>query len=408
MSSAVAVLGPRVKTWEFPQSNASQSYASHGFFRYFGKLPPVVTGKIIDYAGPTGPVLDIMCGSGTTLVECCLRGVPSVGIDVNPLSILVSQVKTTSFDLDELQRLARTVLNDVDGRISDLPTIGTPKRKSSDQLSFALESPRNNGSGHKLQVPNIRNMDYWFEPEIQQQLAAVSSVLDAIPKTTEKDFFTVAFLSLIRRVSNASPRIGRIFHRGAYDGPGVATVLKVRVSEMIVGAQEFARTARLHSPDCLIADGRKTPLVEESFNLVLCHPPYFALYKYSSDVLRFELDWGGFARKPIADLEIVDGFKTTERSTFEDHIRDMAEIMRESHRLLRKGGLLCIVTSNSTLREERLPVVEQIIERGCSPRIGFSVHEVFKREVKFAQASYHRSARADKLTAEDFVVFFKK
>ena len=39
-------------------------------------------------------VLDPFCGSGTTLVECKKKGIPSLGIDANPVCVFASQVKT--------------------------------------------------------------------------------------------------------------------------------------------------------------------------------------------------------------------------------------------------------------------------------------------------------------------------
>ncbi len=40
-------------------------------------------------------VLDPFCGSGTTLVECMKRGIPSTGIDANPVAVLAATAKTT-------------------------------------------------------------------------------------------------------------------------------------------------------------------------------------------------------------------------------------------------------------------------------------------------------------------------
>lgn len=404
----ISVEEVEAKVWEFPETNASQSYVTHGFFRYFGKLPPVVTGRIIDHVQPNGRVLDIMCGSGTTLVECCLRGIECVGVDVNPLSLLITRVKTTRYDSSLLERIGNKLCADI---ARDVPATGhrrALKNGNSDQLLLGNLGGFANGERALRAVPNIRNIDYWFEPDIQQELATISEHVEMLPPGIEKDFFKVAFLSIIRKVSNASPRIGRIFHRGAYDGPDSLTVLKARILEMISGADEFASAARLFSPECILADGRCTPLSADRFDLVVCHPPYFALYKYSSDVLRFELEWGGFERKQVVANEIVDGFKTTDVTLLDDHIKDMGAILKEARRVLRAGGSVCVITSNSTFKDERLPVIDKLIEAGCSPDVGLRVAELYKRGVKFAQATYHRSARKDKVTEEDFLVFFKK
>ena len=56
--------------------------------------------KLVQYVvellsiGPNHVVLDPFCGAGTTLVQCKKLGIPSVGIDANPVCKLASQVKT--------------------------------------------------------------------------------------------------------------------------------------------------------------------------------------------------------------------------------------------------------------------------------------------------------------------------
>jgi hypothetical protein len=55
-------------------------------------------------------VLDPFCGTGTTLVECKKLGIPSVGIEANPMAFFASQVKVDwAVDPDGLLRHARMV-----------------------------------------------------------------------------------------------------------------------------------------------------------------------------------------------------------------------------------------------------------------------------------------------------------
>lgn len=407
VSTLVPAVANQLESWDFAETNAAQSYATHGFFRYFGKLPPAVTSRILEEARPrSGPVLDIMCGSGTTLVESRLKGIDSVGVDVNPLSLLVSEVKTTRYDIPALQKAIGRFWEELDQQFVSVARVvpKESKRKESGDLFQSARVP----IFHKLQLPEIRNINYWFAPEVQQQLAVLRDLVDCLPEGAEKNFLRVGFLSIVRRVSNASPRIGRIFYRGVYGDKDVDVVFKQKIGEMLEGAADFAMRAKANAPLLLRCDARSTSLESESCGTVVCHPPYFALYKYSSDVLRFELAWGGFDRKPIADGEIVDGFKTTDRALFDHHIADMRRVMAESYRVLAQGGALVIITSNSTLRDERLPVVDRLLEEATASGIGFTLRKVVRRSVKFAQASYHRSARQDKVTAEDFILFLQK
>jgi tRNA G10 N-methylase Trm11 len=48
-------------------------------------------------------VLDPFCGIGTTLLACKQRGIKSIGFDVSPFFVFVSNVKTRDYDLDKLK-----------------------------------------------------------------------------------------------------------------------------------------------------------------------------------------------------------------------------------------------------------------------------------------------------------------
>jgi DNA modification methylase len=175
---------------------------------------------------------------------------------------------------------------------------------------------------------------------------------------------------------------------------------------MIAGMEELEMQTQEVETKVIEADARATGLPDQSFGFILNHPPYFALYKYSSDVLRFELEWGGYDRKGISQQEIRDGFKTTRLDAFEEYITDMAGVFTEAYRLLQPGCLFCVVVNNSTLRDVRLPVVDRLTAR--AEQIGFRLDNHFCRTVRYAQASYHRSAREDKRVSEDHILFFLK
>ena len=70
-------------------------YASHGIHEYRGKFFPQLVRSLLNKAGVDrrSTILDPMCGSGTTPVEAVLRGCDVIGMDYNPLSVLMSQAK---------------------------------------------------------------------------------------------------------------------------------------------------------------------------------------------------------------------------------------------------------------------------------------------------------------------------
>ena len=70
-------------------------YGSHGIHEYRGKFFPQLVRALINIGEvPEGGIVaDPMCGSGTTILEAALSGRMGIGIDANPLSALLSEVK---------------------------------------------------------------------------------------------------------------------------------------------------------------------------------------------------------------------------------------------------------------------------------------------------------------------------
>ena len=75
--------------------------AFHDWYRFVLSFPPHLVNQYIDDFGLDGEtvVLDPFCGTGTTLVESNLRGIPSVGLEANPFAHFATSVKT-DWDLE--------------------------------------------------------------------------------------------------------------------------------------------------------------------------------------------------------------------------------------------------------------------------------------------------------------------
>lgn len=84
------------------QIGHSNQYLTHWFYPYKGKYHGQMIKAIINFMGvrPDGLILDPFVGSGTTLIECAVLGIPSIGIDINPALCIVSQVKVDSLGID--------------------------------------------------------------------------------------------------------------------------------------------------------------------------------------------------------------------------------------------------------------------------------------------------------------------
>ena len=70
-------------------------HAAHNWYRFVLSFPPHLVRDYLQRFGITSEhrVLDPFCGTGTTVVECKKLGIPSVGVEANPMAHFAGRVK---------------------------------------------------------------------------------------------------------------------------------------------------------------------------------------------------------------------------------------------------------------------------------------------------------------------------
>ncbi len=160
-------------------------YGPHGIHEYRGKFFPQLVRSLLNVAGTNqaNVVLDPMCGSGTTLVEAALMGCKAIGIDLNPLSVLMSEAKCDILTIDpgefiyEYASLKRDLL--------DLPDPGV-------YAGAWFES---------LPKPDQEYLFRWFSGDT---LAALDPIAVRVSETSHpacRKLFTICLSNILRRVS---------------------------------------------------------------------------------------------------------------------------------------------------------------------------------------------------------------
>ena len=82
--------------------DSASNYASHSIHAFAAKFPPQLPRIFIEGLTDLGEtILDPMMGSGTTIVEAFLRNRKAVGLDIDPLALLICRVKTMPVDFLE-------------------------------------------------------------------------------------------------------------------------------------------------------------------------------------------------------------------------------------------------------------------------------------------------------------------
>lgn len=100
-------------------------HAAHNWYRFVLSFPPHL---VRDYLQrfkltPQQRVLDPFCGTGTTVVECKKQGIPSVGVEANPMAYLAGRVKVNWCPdpdrlLDHAMQVAKTTTAELDTAIA--------------------------------------------------------------------------------------------------------------------------------------------------------------------------------------------------------------------------------------------------------------------------------------------------
>lgn len=160
-------------------------YGTHGVHEYRGKFFPQLVRALINIGvmGTNALVADPMCGSGTTLVETVVAGHRAAGLDLNPLSVLISKVKCSLLSASPTQ-LAR-VYEEVTAKL--LRTV--PRR--SECLAYFSSLP---GEDQEY-------LRRWFAPQVLGDLDRIMTTIMSVHPIVTRDFLKVSFSNILRRVS---------------------------------------------------------------------------------------------------------------------------------------------------------------------------------------------------------------
>lgn len=93
----------------------------HDWYRFVLSFPPHLVRHYLERFGISTEdvVLDPFCGTGTTIIECKKLGIPSIGVEANPVAHFASRVKSDwSPDPDGLLKHARAIAELANARLT--------------------------------------------------------------------------------------------------------------------------------------------------------------------------------------------------------------------------------------------------------------------------------------------------
>lgn len=252
---------------------------THGFHKYPAKFIPHIPKWAIEKylnnnAGKN--IVDPFCGSGTTLVEGILAEHNVIGVDIDPLSVLISKVKTTKVDITKLNTISIWLIKEI-------------KKKKREYFK-----------------PDCETIEHWFTQEAIKKLSIIRTLINQIPEKFGnnkkvkdiQDLLVVCFSSIIRRVSNADNESQKTYvsHTRIKVPEEVNALFFSQMALFIDRISKFSEvtnpnlTSRVICSSC--AESLEKKLKGRSIDLAITSPPYIKAIDYIYNQM-VELFWIG-------------------------------------------------------------------------------------------------------------------
>lgn len=344
--------------------------------------PEIALNAIPERATGALTVLDPMCGSGTVLSVALQRGHNAVGVDIDPLAVMMSRLVVTSIDTETLAEHATRAL-----------------RTASESVGCA---PWGDDAETEAFV------DYWFGPSQKRQLVALASAIDGVDLEDQQLALRVA---LSRTIVTKAPRASlaadtshsrphRVITESEYD---VFAGFQTSVKQLAKFLDQ--RSLRGHGK-VELGDARMlTSVADGTADLAVTSPPYLnaldylrghklALVWFGHTIgdlrkrrgvsIGSERGFDGVESEIVTDIvHIIESeamnLDTLRRPMLTRYAHDCVEFASQLHRAVKPGGEAVLVVGNSTLRGNYIK--NSLIAQKSMESAGFKLADLREREI---------------------------
>ena len=305
-------------------------------------------------------VLDPMSGAGTVLAVAHSNGHHAVGVDLDPLAVLISRVWTTAVDVEAVRDTASTVLNNA--------------RRIFVSLSTRDAYPRNADSETR------QFTKYWFDDYARRQLASLATAIERTRVSTIREALWCAFSRLIiSKQSGASLAMDLSHsrpHRKFKRAPAkpfhkfLTAVDRVTTNCIDVRSPTCGPATQVYQ-----GDARDLDLRDRSIDLVVTSPPYLNAIDYLR-CSKFSLVWMGYSighlrrvrsttvgtevgmdarddqgiQEILSALNMQPKLPARQEAMLARYISDMRRALGEISRVLARRGRAVYVVGENTVR----------------------------------------------------------
>jgi SAM-dependent methyltransferase len=325
------------------------------------RMAPGIALQAISEAKRPLRILDPMMGSGTVIALARSKGHRAVGVDIDPLAVLISRVWATASDAQAAQIKAREVLARAQKVFATLPqSEAYPPRADRETRRFVT---------------------YWFDGYARRQLAALSLAISRVRSEETRNILLCALSRLIITKQSGASLAMDLSHSRPHKTFDRAPTKPFRkflaaVGHVAKNCVDKNATGRGPAPRVHLGDARSLPVRDASIDLVLTSPPYLNAIDYIR-CSKFSLVWMGYRipdlrvlraesvgteagngvaesdpeiRTLIDDLNLRPQLGTREEAAMARYIDDMRRALREVARVLAPGGKAVYVVGENTIR----------------------------------------------------------
>ncbi len=296
------------------RTRSVNQYLTHWIYPYKGKFHPQMIRALLNIIGLKrgDTVLDPFIGSGTTAVEAQLLGIDCIGIDISPLCVLQSKVKTESVQvLSEILKWKEEILR---------------------------------GVGVNLFNPDGKALD---------------RTIEGIPNEKVRNFYLMAKLVAVSDNARRKRDFTKAFRKNL-------ELMILSVKDYVDIIRELR--LRLGKADIRVGDSRNLPLGDNSIDGVITSPPYSIALDYVSNDAH-TLGTLGYNLSELREEFI--GVRGKGQKRIYLYNEDMKKSLKEIYRVLKPGKYAVIIIGNATYQGKEIKTVEFIID--YARRIGFEL-----------------------------------
>lgn len=337
-------------SWNFDGDQSRSAWSATHFHpaRFISQLPSILIQRLTR-EGDT--VLDPFCGSGTTLVEARRLNRNAIGVDINPVSAMISKAKTLPLSMDR----ASAVLSNLTASILD-------------------QKP-----GELADAPATVQMVKWYSPNVAHDLLKLFTNIERTTDQDEKLLKTFCFSSILVKACRETRHWGYICdNTQPKDHPSrnITELLDESVSEILraFASQQATALGQVNVFEC---DARKLKTVVEdnSVDFVVTSPPYEGVVDYVKSQ-RLTMEWLGLDINAFRASETGARSKRHRTLALRQFKDELLESFTAIHRALKSGAPCAVVFGVSPRRDFKFSDMADVFDK-----VGFVLEAEFDRDV---------------------------